>query len=73
MGKAKKILNIEAGLEMIALAMAICSEVGFLPIMRVFSLNILTHIFSIRIAGCFLNCLQTLTKCSGGSNIALFL
>ena len=26
--KVKKIVNIEAGLEMIALAMAICSEVG---------------------------------------------
>ena len=28
-GKMKKILNIESGLEMIALGMAICSEVGF--------------------------------------------
>lgn len=28
-GKVKKILNIESGLEMVALGIAICSEVGF--------------------------------------------
>jgi hypothetical protein len=36
-GKMKKILNIESGLEMIALGVSICSEVSFfLPVFEAF-------------------------------------
>ena len=49
-GKMKKILNIEAALEMIALGMVICSEVQILLILIE---TILTRISSIRIMECF--------------------
>jgi hypothetical protein len=50
-GKMKKILNIEAGLDMIALGIAICSEVGVFK----FIWNIHASFFLIRIMGCFRN------------------
>jgi uncharacterized ferredoxin-like protein len=50
-GKVKKILNIEAGLQMIALGMAICSEVCLVSSLSIE--NIIMHFLSIRIVGRF--------------------
>jgi hypothetical protein len=60
-GKMKKILNIEAGLEMIALGMVICSEVCFF--LPAFIEHILRCFSSIRIMGCFQNMQRTLKRC----------
>ena len=70
-GKMRKILNIEAGLEMIAFGMAICSEVWFSNTLKAFS-KIPIYSFSIRMAGCFLNWWRMLKRCWGGLNFSPF-